>query len=173
MVAAKLRELTAAEARREVAIWRETTTSIRCPAWWRAFPSAVPSRPAPTIDIRSRLVSLRVRLAVRDRPLDRFEVTGISLRQWFVGVRTLARAQHRSNCVVFPRGSSIMAGQVYKKSGLKRNVNAFAQPGFAVAHPSDALIQQCRCLGRCAWQKNSAAQTEAVTGRSALGFWRK
>jgi Zn-dependent protease with chaperone function len=46
-----------------------------------------------------------------------------------------------------------MAAQVTKRSGLKRKVKAFAQPGFPAAHPSDALIQQCRCLGRCAWQK--------------------
>ena len=35
-----------------------------------------------------------------------------------------------------------MAAQVTKRSGLKRKVKAFAQPGFPAAHPSDALIQQ-------------------------------
>jgi len=62
----------------------------------------------------------------------------------------------------------------YKKTRLERKVKAFAQPRFTAAHPSDALILAVpmpRAL--CLAERNSAAQTEAVTGRSALGLWRK
>jgi hypothetical protein len=82
--------------RRAVAFRAVMTTSRRCPARRSARPSAVPSRPAPMMDIRNRLALLRLELPVRDFFLDRLEAAVMfveDIRRGLLDFSTRQRAQ--------------------------------------------------------------------------------
>jgi hypothetical protein len=80
------------------------------------------------IDIRRRLVFLRLRFPAADFPLERFEAGGICFRTipwWFADFSTRQRSRQLrgiSARVVYNGGAPL------QKSGLKRNVKALRNP---------------------------------------------